>query len=266
MRPMLMLVCLTAGGLAVSGGLALGQGVPAAKVPVEPPADPRLDAILKDWETTMGGVKSMVADLQRTRLDKAFGSTEVYEGQARFLRAPNPALPSQASLELRMKGNPAIFEKYVFSGTFLYEFRPSSKLLVVHRLPPPKAGTTVTDDNILGFVFGMKAENVKKRYHLTFIPRDPKDKWYHYVKIQPRFDVDKAEFSEARLVLIRATSLPRQFWFRQPNGDEITWDFPKIVNGAEVRATEFQKPALPPGWKEEEGVGAEPRVMRNSGK
>lgn len=258
MRPLWTLACLF--GLAA---FALGQGTPTP--PATPPADPALDAILNGWEKSMGAVKSMVADCTRTRLDKTFGSSEVYEGQAKFVRSAVAGQPSRASLEMHMKGKPGIFEKYIFTGTFLYEYRPSSKVIVVHQLPPTK-GDGIGDDNLLGFIFGMKAADVKKRYQMAVIPPPAKDEWYHYVRIQPRFAADKAEFSEARLVLIRSNSLPRQFWFRHPNGDEITWDFPKINPAAAVPIVGFGMPALPAGWKWEREKDLAPRVMRNSGK
>lgn len=250
--------------------LVLGQGgTPVPKVdPKAAPetVDPKLEEILQGWEKTMGAVKGMVADLVRTRLDKTFGATEIFEGKAKFVRSSTETLPSRAMLDIKMKGKPEVFEKYVFTGTFLYEFRPSSKVIAVHTLPPPKPGA-VADDNILGFIFGMKAADVKRRYHLTYVAPPPEDKWYHYVSIKPRHDADKAEFSEARLVLIRSSSMPRQFWFRQPNGDEMTWDFPRIDTGAEVPITEFAAPALPAGWKWDRlpAGDAAPRVMRHSG-
>jgi len=58
------------------------------------------------------------------------------------------------------------------------------------------------------------------------------DKWYHYVRIIPKSAADRADFTEARLVLSASTFLPRQLWFQQPNGNEVTWDFPKVDNGA----------------------------------
>lgn len=259
MRSLLTVACLLA-----STALVLGQGGVLTPPPMTPAADPALENILQAWEKTMSGVKSMVADCTRTRLDKTLGGSEVFEGKAKFIRSEVAGHPSRASLEMRMKTKPDIFEKYVFTGTFLYEYRPTSKVIVVHQIPPAKDG--LGDDNVLGFIFGMKADAVKKRYHLAAIPPPPKDEWYHYVKIQPRFDADKAEFSEARLVLVRSTGLPRQFWFRQPNGDEITWDFPRIDNGAAVPIIEFAMPKLPDGWKWEREKDLAPRVMRNIGK
>lgn len=254
MRSLLVLVAFVA-----LAALVRAQGTP----PPPPAIDPKLAAVLKGWEGGMGAVKSMAVDLVRTRLDKTFGGTEVYEGKALFLRSDSATLPSRASLDLKLKGKPEVFERYIFTGTYLYEFRPSAKVIAVHELPPPKPGA-VADDNIVSFIFGMKAEDVVKRYEMTLTPPPPKDEWYHYLKIVPRFAADKAEFSEAQLVLLRASSLPRRFWFRQPNGDEITWDFARVDPTAVIPVAAFAMPALPAGWKWERQKDLAPRVLRNT--
>ncbi|MFO0964853.1 MAG: hypothetical protein U0793_04590 [Gemmataceae bacterium] len=132
-------------------------------------------------------------------------------------------------------------------------------MIAVHELPPAKPGA-VADDNIVSFIFGMKADDVKKKYTIELTPSD---KFYHYVKVVPRFAADKAEFSEARLALVRTTLLPAQFWFRQPNGDEITWkNATKVDPAASVPVIEFGMPELPAGWKWERQKDLAPRVMR----
>src|SRR5437764_675809 len=94
-------------GFVLAGAVALGQ----------PPATPApLDEVLLGWEKSMGSVKAMEVDLSRTRLDKTFGSTEIYEGKAKFVRSTLPGQPSRASLDLKMKARPEIFERYIFTG------------------------------------------------------------------------------------------------------------------------------------------------------
>jgi len=95
----------------------------------------------------------------------------------------------------------------------------------------------------------MKAADAKARYQLTYVPAPATDKWYHYVRIIPKSAADRADFTEARLVLSASTFLPRQLWFQAAQRNEVTWDFPKVDNGAQLRATDFGQPALPPGWQ-----------------
>ncbi len=238
----------------------------AAQTPPTAPAASQLDEVLRQWEKSMTSINSLQAQITRTTLDKTFQKTEVFEGLAKYLKSHLPGQSSRASLELVQKGQPQIFEKLICSGNLLYEFAPGTKVIRVHELPPPKEGQ-VGDDNILNFVFGMKAIEAKQRYLLTFVPPPPNDKWYYYIKILPRQASDKAEFTEARLVLTASNFLPRQIWYQQPNGNEVTWDFPRVTPNAEIRATEFTQPQLPAGWQFQpiRREQPQPRVVRPNG-
>jgi TIGR03009 family protein len=250
-------------GLLLSVTWMLAQQLPPQPQPQDPNSG-RLDEILGNWEKVMTGVQSMAAYCNRTTLDKTFQTTEVFEGTAKFLKSNLPNQTSRASLEMFKKGRPEVFEKYICSGNFLYEFVPSAKVIRVHELPPPKQGQ-ISDDNFLSFLFGMKAVEAKARYNIVHVPSPATDKWYYYLRIHPKAAADKADFTEARLVLTANNFLPRQLWFQQPNGSEVTWDFPKVVNNAELHATDFGQPNLPAGWQFlKVPREPQPRVMRQN--
>jgi len=242
--------------LAGSGGYAQQppqqQLPPQQQPPTTPPAaaplDPahnRLDALLLRWEQEMTKVQTIVAYCTRTSVDKTFQVAEVYEGTAKYMK-PNLAMleMQKREKEPQKKGKPPVFEKYICTGTFLYEYVPHDKVIRVHELPPPKPGQ-VSDDNFLSFLFGMRAEEARRRYELKLVKED---QWYFYIEILPRFAADKADFQKARLVLTSKTFLPRELWFEQPNGNEVKWDMPKVESGADLRRTDFTSPATPPGW------------------
>jgi TIGR03009 family protein len=198
----------------------------------------RLDAMLLRWEQQMRSVQTISAQCTRTTLDKTFQDREVFEGTAKYMK------PNLAMLELQKQGKPQVFEKFVCTGTFLYEYVPQNKQIRVHELPAPKPGQ-VADDNFLSFLFGMRAEEAKRRYDLKLVSTD---QWYVYIEILPRFPADKADFHRARLVLNNQTFLPRELWFEQPNGTEVKWDMPKIESGVVLNRTEFVTPAIPKDW------------------
>lgn len=230
-----------------------------------PPEDPRLDIVLGNWEKAMLNVQSLSAKVNRTKLDKTFQTTEVFEGTANYLRGA-PGQTSRASLELFKKGQPQHFEKYLCTGNFLYQWSPAEKVIRRHELPPPKQGQ-IADDNFLSFLFGMKAADAKAKYQMTYVPAPANDKWYQYLRIQPKTANDKADFREARLVLMSHNHLPRQLWFLQANGDEVTWDFPKVDSPANLNAANFAHPQLPQGWQfvPVSRQNPPPRVLRNNG-
>jgi TIGR03009 family protein len=224
------------------------------------PAHNPLDALLVRWEERMTQVQTIIAHCTRTSVDKTFNTADVYEGAAKYMK------PNLAMLEMQKKGKPQVFEKYVCTGTYLYEFVPAEKVIRVHELPPPKPGQ-VSDDNFLSFLFGMRAAEAKRRYDLKLVKQD---QWYYYIEILPRFPADKADFQKARLVLTSSTFLPRELWFEQPNGNEVKWDMPKVESGADLRRTDFTSPATPPGWNlvrvprnsEASATNVPPRVVR----
>lgn len=206
--------------------------------PRGPDPNQQLDQLLQHWEQAMGSVQTIAAQCTRTSVDKVFQQNEVYEGTARYMK------PNLAMLDLRQKDNPQVFEKFICTGTYLYEFSPQRKELRIHELPPPKSGQ-VADDNFLSFLFGMKAEEAHRRYDLRLVQVD---QWYVYIEIYPRFPADKADFTRARLVLNKQSFLPRQLWFEQPNKNEVRWDIPKIDSGVALNRNDFTSPQVPAGW------------------
>src|SRR5262249_23107736 len=141
------------------------QGQPAfqqqQQAPAQQPAvalDPKnnkLDALLLNWEATVQGMQAFSADCVRTKVDKTFNTTEVFGGKAKYMK------PDLASLELVRQGNPQLYEKYICTGTFLYEYVPAQKEIRAHELPRGKSGQ-VADDGFLALLFGMKAADAKQ--------------------------------------------------------------------------------------------------------
>jgi TIGR03009 family protein len=217
-----------------------------------PSSEQMLNAVLQNWEQAMTRLDSFAVSCRRTTTDKTFGGVDVFEGSAKFLKTPG-GQPSRALLEMGSKKDPGKYEKFLYTGLYLYEWVPATKVLRIHDVPQPKNGQPGIEDNIVALLFGMKADDAKKRYQMTWVP-DTKDnnKFYHYLQILPRSQADKADFTEARLVLTAKDFLPRQVWYHQPNGNEVTWDFENLKKNQEagVGPTAFAPPqTLPAGWR-----------------
>jgi len=165
----------------------------------------RLDSLLMQWEAKMKSVQTIKATVTRERVDKVFNTRHTFAGEAKYMK------PNFALLDLKRKDRPTIFEKYICTGTYLYEYNQANQEVRYIELPPPKPGQ-VADHNFLSFVFGMKAEEAKRRYELRLVG-DGQDKFYHYIEIVARFPADKADFEKARLVLTQNTLLPRMLNF-----------------------------------------------------
>jgi len=255
---------LAQAGLLLALTVVVAQQPPAATPPLDPSRN-RLDALLLKWQDTMQKIDTLAAKCERSTLDKAFNNVDIFVGSARYMR------PDMADLHMAKKNKPEVYERFLCTGTFLYEFAPATKEVRVHQLPPRKAGQ-IADDNFLSFLFGMKAEEAKRRYDLQL---EKEDQYWIYLRIFPRYQADKADFKEAQLVLAAPTFLPRRLWFQQPNGNEVTWEITEIDPKARLNRNDFVMQNLQQGWKlvqapqvnpgPAQGNGPPPRVVRPQG-
>jgi TIGR03009 family protein len=243
----------------------LGAPQPAAQPPA-PALDPQnnpLDKYLLQWEKEMMAVESLVApNMSRTEVNMTYQQTDVYTGTAKYLK------PRFAMMEMTLKANPEKFEKFVFSDTLIYQYVPAEKVIKAHPVPQAKqGGGQVAEDNFLSFLFGMKAEEAKRRYDLKL---NKEDQHYVYIDVVPRSDQDKADFQRARLVLNKSNFMPRQLWFEQPNKDTVTWDIPTVETKAPLKKEDFLTPATPAGWQIKQmprtDLSTQPRVIRGAEK
>jgi TIGR03009 family protein len=230
--------------------LATTTGLAAQTTPARPgaaaAADARLDQYLRRWEQEMRKIQALSSLINRIDKDKVFAATTKYTGFAQYMKSGSgPTAMNLALMELKLENKAEVAEKFVCTGTYLYQFLPAQKEIRAYELPRPKPGQ-VADDNFLTFLFGMKADEARKRYKLTLAKED---KWYIYVDVVPRTAADRSDFAKARLVLNKDSYLPRQLWFEHANGNEVTWDIPRIDPKAVIDRRNFDAPKPPPGWK-----------------
>jgi TIGR03009 family protein len=236
---------------------------------VTPPAQPpmsKLDDYLLRWEQEMQKVQTLQAQLARTDKDTTFNKTQKYLGFAQYLKEVqrDQSVLNLATLEMRPEANPKEFsEKFISTGTHLYLFSPAQMEVKQYEMPKPKPGS-VAQDNVMAFMFGMRAADAKQRYDMKLAKED---QYYIYIDILPRFPADKADFQYARIVLNKDTFLPRQLWFQQSLSVEVTWDIPVVRTGMQVKRSDFEAPKVAPPWKltivpPQDG---QPKVIRSGG-
>jgi TIGR03009 family protein len=243
---------------------------PAQQPPATPtaPDQSKLLPHLEKWEKTMAGLDSLVIECRRTDKSATFGRTDLLIGKAFFMKDKSDIF-ALIQMERMDKADPTkkdksgYYERLVCNPTAFYQYEAAEKKIKFLQLPPRKAGAA-TDDNLLAFLFGMSAKQATERYKLKLVKED---KDYVYVEVLPMRTEDKVDFEMARICLDRDTYLPRQLWFRQNNGDEVTWDLPSITKNAKIDRKYFEKPELPKGWTFDE-IKKEPKpsVIRPSGK
>lgn len=208
-------------------------------------ANEPLDRVLMGWESEMMKVQTLAAQLERTEVDLAFKAEKKSVGYAQYMRKPGTKPTNLAMLDLREKANPKVLvEKFICTGTYLYQYSPAQQVIRAHRMPEPPPGQ-VANDNLLSFLFGMRAQEAKRRYDMKL---SKEDQYYFYIDVMPRLPQDKGDFTKAQVVLNKGTFLPRMLWFEQ-NGSATTWDIPAIKAGIEVNPAAFDAPTPPQGWK-----------------
>ncbi len=249
--------------LLLAGAAASAQQTPPAAAPAAGPT--ALDGYLLRWEQEMQKVERLAAQLVRIDKNPVQNTATKVVGYAAYMKSGGgPTALNLGVIELKTEDGKELAEKYVVTGTYLYVFRPLEKEVRVYELPKPRPGQ-VANDNLMALLFGMKAGQAKSRYDLRLAKED---QYYIYVDIAPRVAEDRADFQRARLVLNKDNFLPRQLWFEHANGEETTWDIPRIQNGAQLDRRLFDAPKEPAGWKKVVVPPSEsepkPRVIRTT--
>jgi TIGR03009 family protein len=284
-RPTLSVRTLVRGIAAVvmvwPGAVACSQALtppapPAQRVAVAAPAAPQptplqpeqqaaLDQLLAAWETRNAAVRTWAcafhkweynawspADANGERL--AFAEST---GELKYA-APDKGLfrvketkqwnPEARRYEIR-GGDTG--EHWVCNGESIYEFRHSERQLRETKLPPEMRGKAISDGP-LPFVFGAKADTLKKRYWMRIVtPPDVRDQIW--LEALPKFQADAANFSKVELILQARDLMPFAIQIYKPAGqDRDVFQFDPRTNlidrGLDM-IRDFAKPMTPFGYK-----------------
>jgi TIGR03009 family protein len=263
--------------LLAAAALAQTPGTPGSPSPKDaaPPAAPKmseknqkyLDRYLEAWQDRMAKIESLETKCILTEVED--GKKAVYTGDASLLK------PNYAKLLLKPQAvpiNPKKVKHIAADGKFLWEYDYSKKIAWVQQLPKEGFG----DNMLMTFLYGLKAEDIKKRYDLSIDVED-KEKFnehYLHIAILPKSKEDMQEFKKAELVLWVNNKdpkfadywlLPARLWFQQPNGNQIIWEFQKMTTQKKLVAKDFEAPGFPDKeWRSDWSKPPAPTVTRTS--
>ncbi len=142
-------------------------------------------------------------------------------------------------------------EHWVCNGESIYEFRHSERQLRETKLPPEMRGKAISDGP-LPFVFGAKADTLKKRYWMRLVtPPGVRDQIW--LESLPRFQADASNFSKVELILQASDLMPFAIQIYKPGGqDRDVYQFDPRTNlidkGLDM-IRDFAKPMTPFGYK-----------------
>ena len=151
-------------------------------------------------------------------------------------------------------------EHWVCNGTSIYEFRHSERQLRETKLPPEMRGRAISEGP-LPFVFGAKADTLKKRYSMRIItPATVTDQIW--LEALPKFQVDAANFSKVELILRATDLMPFAIQIFKPGGqDRDVYQFDprtSLIDRGLDLIRDFSKPLTPLGYTfiEEQAPGS----------
>ena len=141
-------------------------------------------------------------------------------------------------------------EHWVCNGTSIYEFRHSERQLRETKLPPEMRGRAISEGP-LPFVFGAKADTLKKRYSMQIItPSSVTDQIW--LEALPKFQVDAANFSKVELILRATDLMPFAIQVFKPGGqDRDVYQFDprtSLIDRGLDLIRDFSRPLTPLGY------------------
>lgn len=246
----------------------LRRRMPGSPFTLTPRQQAEVDRLLQRWEQHGEEVKTFECKFTRFEYDGVFDSgdkpTFIDEGQIRYA-APDKGLfrvdgelvdfrwvNGQAAGGRLVKGGRR--EHWICNGESIFEYNFRNTQLVEHKLPPELQGNAISDSP-LPFIFGAKADHLRKRYFLRIVTPEGTDR-QAWLEARPRFQADAANFQRATLILTLDSMQPFAVESLLPNGKSRTvYQFhnPKVnvrnpLDPLGVFENNWLHPRTPPGW------------------
>ncbi len=163
------------------------------------------------------------------------------------------------------KESPELRQKWHCDGKAVYEYLYTRKELQETPIPKEMQGERIVDGP-LPFLFGAKADDLKRRYWLRVItPKDRGEKGEYWLEAYPKYRRDSANFQKVEIILEKKDFLPAVLTLFSPEHDlktgrvvakqTIKFENRKIWENATAPGIgKFfdelsQRPGTPFGWK-----------------
>ena len=202
--------------------------------PLTPQQEAQVDRILNQWEKRNSEVKTFDCKFKRWIYDSVFGTLDkpmfVELGAIKFA-APDKGLFRIETSEKDGKLTPiedARADHWMSDGKAIYEYSPTKKQVIEHKLPPELQGKAIANTP-LPFLFGAQAQKLKQRYFIHIVtPSDVRDQVW--LEAYPRSQQDAGNFQRAQFIITMQGMSPFALKLVQPNGKDYTvYQFYDIV-------------------------------------
>jgi TIGR03009 family protein len=233
--------------------------------PLPPEQQAALDQLLAAWETRNAAVRTWActfrkweynawspadANGERLAFAESTGELKYAAPDKGLFRVKETKQWSPEARRYEIRGGDT-GEHWVCNGESIYEFRHSERQLRETKLPPEMRGKAISDGP-LPFVFGAKADTLKKRYWMRIVtPPDVRDQIW--LEALPKHQLDAANFSKVELILQARDLMPFAIQMYKPAGqDRDVYQFDPRTNlidrGLDM-IRDFAKPMTPFGYK-----------------
>lgn len=226
---------------------AAGNEVPKRTRPVVQelkiaPLPKELEELLKEWELQSAKIRTLVGEHQRIVYNGVF-EVEKYANGKFYYESPDKGRIDLEGVEVE-KGTPAKRQntkgedykieadqktKWVCTGDKILNINDDEKTYESFDLPKELQGTNIIHGP-LPFLFGMKAEEAKRRFEIAFVnQKNPKQNNADVVWLtaKPRMVADRENFQLATIILDRKRFLPHAVKLLDPSGNlETVYTFP----------------------------------------
>lgn len=218
-----------------SGRGGIGEEAQVEEVERLPEA---LETILKDWEKKSSQIKSLHGKHTRTVYNLVFQEEKIAHGKF-FLQTPDKGRidldgqkqkPGAKSARLGQDGEPFRLvsdrsERWICTGNEVVMVDDEQKTFQVMPLPASAKGTNIINTP-LPFLFGMKAEDAKRRFHFQ-LSKDTRES--AILIIYPKQASDQENYKKAFVILDKATYLPTAVKLFDPsNSLETVYKFESV--------------------------------------
>jgi TIGR03009 family protein len=245
--------------------VAAVPAAPQPPAPLSPQEQAALDRLLAAWEARNAAVSTWSCTFHKWEYN-AWSPADAAGDRLAFAESTGElkyAAPDKGLFRVReskqwnpearryeVRGGEA-GEHWVCNGESIYEFRHGERQLRETKLPPEMRGKAISDGP-LPFVFGAKADTLKKRYFMRIItPPEVRDQVW--LEALPRFQADAANFSKVELILQARDLMPFAIQIYKPGGqDRDVYQFDprtSLIDKSLDMLRDFAKPITPFGYK-----------------
>jgi TIGR03009 family protein len=224
-------------------------------VPAAAPAASPLDTHLVGWEKSLNNVVNFRFEIEKTSTTFVTRKERKAKGVVLCMK-PNFAI-LRLDYDSGIKGD---YEGYICNGKSVFQYAGLEKTITEIPLPNPIANPGAGTQNVmLDFLSGIKAQDAKQRFDITL---RKEDEYYIYLEVKPKLQQDMSEFKVLNIALYspkvaKLAYFPCKVVMLKNNDDQDVYDFKnpqtnlegisdKTFNPPQVEGFQYRKQQPPP--------------------